>query len=105
MKLSPQFVGPIVMAFIMALIMIGFVTWMNLGLNDAFFVNWCRAFVFAWPVASIAAFWALPTAPRITLWIVRRMNRIMITPNGFQSALNLIENDITSWVRTLGALR
>jgi len=47
MKVSPKFVGPIVMAFIMAMIMTGFVTWMNLGFNDAFFVNWGRAFVFA----------------------------------------------------------
>jgi len=74
MKVSPQFVGPIVMAFIMAMIMTGFVTWMNLGFNDAFFVNWGRAFVFAWPVASIAAFLALPIAPKITLRIVRLIN-------------------------------
>ena len=74
MEVSPQLLGPIVMAFIMAMIMTGFVTWMNLGFNDGFFVNWGRAFVFAWPVAPIAAFFALSIAPKITLWIVRLIN-------------------------------
>jgi len=74
MKVSPKFVGPIVMAFIMATIMTGFVTWMNLGFTDDFLVNWGRAFVFAWPVASVAAFLALPIAPKITMWIVHQIN-------------------------------
>jgi hypothetical protein len=74
MKVSPKFVGPIVMACIMATIMTGFVTWMNLGFTDDFFINWGRAFVFAWPVASVAAFLALPIAPKITMWIVHQIN-------------------------------
>jgi len=74
MKVSPKFVGPIVMACIMATIMTGFVTWMNLGFTDDFLVNWGRAFVFAWPVASVAAFLALPIAPKITMWIVHQIN-------------------------------
>ena len=85
MKVSPQFVGPIVMAFIMAMIMTGFVTWMNLGFNDAFFVNWGRAFVFAWPVASIAAFLAYRLHQKLPCGLfdsLMGLHRIMIIPNG-----------------------
>ncbi len=74
MKLSPKYVGPVVMAAIMAFIMTGFVTWMNLGFTSDYFANWARAFVFAWPVASVAAFLAMPIAPKITMWIVRTIN-------------------------------
>lgn len=75
MRVSAKFVAPIVMACIMATIMTGFVTWMNLGFTEDFFLNWARAFVFAWPVASIAAFLAMPVAPKITAWIVTALNR------------------------------
>lgn len=74
MKLSPKYVGPVVMAAMMAFIMTGFVTWLNLGWTPDFFGNWARAFVFAWPIASMAAFLALPIAPKITMWIVRQVN-------------------------------
>lgn len=74
MHVSAKFIGPIVMACIMATIMTGFVTWMNLGFTEDFFYRWARAFIFAWPVASVAAFLALPIAPKITLWIVRKIN-------------------------------
>lgn len=74
MKLSAKYVGPIVMAAIMAFIMTGFVTWMNLGFTADYVGNWAKAFVFAWPVASVSAYLALPIAPKITLWIVHQVN-------------------------------
>jgi hypothetical protein len=74
MQVSAKVIGPIVMACIMATIMTGFVTWMNLGFTADFFYQWARAFIFAWPVASVAAFLALPIAPKITHWIVAKIN-------------------------------
>jgi len=61
------------MACIMATIMTGFVTWMNLGFTDDFFFNWGRAFIFAWLIASLTAFLALPITPKITMWIVHQV--------------------------------
>ena len=69
MQLQPKHVQPVVMAGIMA-----FITWLNLGWRPDFFKLWARAFVVAWPVASLAAFVASPIAPKITQAILRRVN-------------------------------
>lgn len=54
------------MATIMALIMTGFITWLNLGLVENFLWLWVRAYLIAWPLAVLSAFVAAPFAPRIT---------------------------------------
>ena len=71
MQLQPKHVQPVVMAGIMA-----FITWLNLGWRPDFLSLWARAFVVAWPVASLAAFVASPIAPRVTQAIIRRLNRL-----------------------------
>lgn len=74
MQLQPKHVQPVVMAGIMAFIMTAFITWLNLGVRPDFLKLWARAFVIAWPVASLAAFVAAPIAPKITHAILRRLN-------------------------------
>lgn len=74
MQLQPKHVQPVVMAGMMAFIMTAFITWLNLGWRPDFLSLWARAFVVAWPVASLAAFVASPLAPKVTQAIIRRLN-------------------------------
>lgn len=62
------------MAAIMASMMTGFVTWINLGLPSNFLILWGRAFLMAWPAASVAVFIAAPIAPKITQKILGVLN-------------------------------
>ncbi|MGE5469877.1 MAG: DUF2798 domain-containing protein [Bacteroidota bacterium] len=70
MKLKPKHIQPIIMAGIMAGMMTGFVTWLNLGFPNNFFSLWGKAFVIAWPLASGAAFLAIPVSVKLTSKII-----------------------------------
>ena len=74
MKLQAKHIQPVVMAAIMAFMMTAFVTWLNLGMRPDFLQLWMRAFLMAWPLASVAAYIAAPIAPRVTLRILRALN-------------------------------
>lgn len=74
MKLQAKYVQPAIMAGIMAFIMTGFVTWLNLGLRPNFVMLWAKAFVMAWPLASVAAFIAAPIAPKLTQRVLKAVN-------------------------------
>jgi hypothetical protein len=65
-----RFIFPIAMAFFMALLMTGVVTFMNLGLPANFLGQWMKAFAVAWPLASCVAFVAVPLARRITSMVI-----------------------------------
>lgn len=71
MEGKARFVFPVTMAFFMALMMTGVVTFINLGFQADFLQRWMSAFAVAWPLASIVAFVAVPLARRITATIVR----------------------------------
>lgn len=73
MKLQPKHIQPVVMATIMAFIMTGFITWLNLGLVESFLWLWARAYVIAWPLAVLSAFVAAPFSPRITQKILNAL--------------------------------
>jgi Protein of unknown function (DUF2798) len=66
-----RFIFPVTMAFFMALLMTGVITFVNLGLVRDFLWQWMRAFAIAWPLASCVAFVAVPLARRITGVIVK----------------------------------
>lgn len=66
MKLKPQHIQPVIMAGIMAFMMTGFITWLNLGLPPDFLALWARAFIIAWPLAAAAAYIAIPVAQKAT---------------------------------------
>ena len=74
MKLQPKHIQPAVIATIMAFIMTGFITWLNLGMVENFLWLWARAYVIAWPLAVLSAFIAAPFAPRITQRILLILN-------------------------------
>jgi hypothetical protein len=71
MEGKARFIFPVTMAFFMALLMTGVITFVNLGLVGDFIWQWMRAFVIAWPLASCVAFVAVPLARRITAAIVK----------------------------------
>ncbi|MBR0567563.1 DUF2798 domain-containing protein [Azoarcus sp. L1K30] len=66
MRLKPQHLQPVIMAGIMAFLMTGVITWLNLGLPSDFIVRWLHAFIVAWPLASAAAYLAIPVAQKTT---------------------------------------
>lgn len=68
-----RFIFPIVMAFMMAFLVSGVITLVNLGFAPDFFARWMRAFVIAWPSAAFVAFFALPLARWATMAIVKRI--------------------------------
>jgi hypothetical protein len=76
MRLQAKYVQPVVMAGIMAFLMTAFVTWLNLGFRPDFVPLWLKAFISAWPLASLAAFVAGPVTPGITLAILRAVERL-----------------------------
>ena len=70
MEGKARFIFPITMAFFMALLMTAVITFINLGPTPSFLWQWMKAFVIAWPLASLVAFVAVPLARRITGLIV-----------------------------------
>ena len=71
MNIKPKHIQPVFMAGIMAFLMTGFVTWLNLGLPADFVPRWMHAFVIAWPLATCAAFVAIPISAKLTGKILR----------------------------------
>ncbi|TCK08277.1 DUF2798 domain-containing protein [Marinobacterium mangrovicola] len=55
-----------IMSFILCTLMTCWVTFINLGLTDAFIGRWMNAFLLAWPIAYAIAFAAGPFVARLT---------------------------------------
>jgi Protein of unknown function (DUF2798) len=68
-----KYIFPIIMSGVMAFLMTGLVTMLNLGLPANFLALWLRAFAIAWPFAALSAFLAIPIARRLTGHIVARI--------------------------------
>lgn len=60
----------VLMALLMAFVMSGVLTAVNTGLDQGFVGRWMHAFIVAWPIAIIAAFYCAPIARRWTLRIL-----------------------------------
>jgi hypothetical protein len=75
MEGKARFIFPVLMAGIMAFLMTGLITWLNLGFPPGFGWLWARAFLIAWPAATVAAFVSIPTARKATAIIVRFIER------------------------------
>lgn len=45
-------------------------TWLALGARHDFVLQWAKAYIIAWPVAILTGFLVLPTARRVTTWIL-----------------------------------
>jgi Protein of unknown function (DUF2798) len=70
MEGKAKFIFPIIMAFFMALMMTAVITWMNLGFPGNYVSQWIKAFLLAWPLASLVAFLAVPLARKIAVTLV-----------------------------------
>ncbi len=60
MKKIPVKFAPLVFALLMSCVMViimsGFITALNTGINRAFFRRWLLAFISSWPVAFVCVF-------------------------------------------------
>ncbi len=70
MQGKAKYIFPVLMAGVMAFLMTALITWLNLGFPPNFFSLWMKAFAIAWPMASLAAFLAIPLARSATQKIV-----------------------------------
>ena len=52
MQGKAKFIFPVLMAGVMAFLMTGLVTWLNLGFPADFLKRWMTAFIIAWPCAA-----------------------------------------------------
>jgi hypothetical protein len=69
-----KFIFPVLMAGVMAFLMTGLVTALNLGFPSDFIWKWLVAFIIAWPCAAVAAFIAIPVARKATAGIVKMLD-------------------------------
>lgn len=70
-----KYIFPILMSGQMVLMVTGLATFLNLGIRPDFLSQWMRAFVFSWPVAAGAAFFAIPVARRVTAALVALLDK------------------------------
>jgi succinate dehydrogenase hydrophobic anchor subunit len=47
-------------------------TWLAVGFDPAFLRQWAKAFVVAWPIAALTAFFVMPGARTLAERLVRR---------------------------------
>ena len=70
MQGKAKYIFPVLMAGVMAFLMTALITWLNLGFPPNYLGLWMKAFAIAWPMASLAAFLAIPLARSATQKIV-----------------------------------
>jgi uncharacterized protein DUF2798 len=70
MEGKARFILAAMMSAVMVLMVTFLVTWLNLGFQRNFLMEWVKAYFIAWPVAAITAFLIMPTARRLTEHIV-----------------------------------
>ena len=68
-----KIIFPIVITAIIVFIVSAVVTFVNIGLQQAFVSSWLRAFVIGWPVAAMVAYFAIPFARAVTGRLVARL--------------------------------
>jgi len=54
-------------SFLMSFLLSAWVTYVNLGLSDTFFLSWMKAFANAWPAAFVVAFMVAPPIRALVL--------------------------------------
>jgi hypothetical protein len=74
MEGKARFILAAMMSAVMVLMVTFLVTWLNLGFQSNFLIEWVKAYFIAWPVAAITAFLIMPTARRLTEHIVTYLN-------------------------------
>jgi uncharacterized membrane protein YdjX (TVP38/TMEM64 family) len=75
MGATARLILAVLMTSIMVLMVTLIATYLNLGFDPDFLRQWARAYLVAWPVAAITAFFVMPPARRLT-------DRIMLLLSG-----------------------
>ena len=57
----------LLMSLLLSSLMSCWVTWINLGLSNDFLSHWRQAFLGAWPVAAIIAFFIGPEVHKVSI--------------------------------------
>jgi hypothetical protein len=70
MEGKARFVFPVVITAIIVFVVSAVVTYFNIGLRADFVRRGLSAFAVGWPVAAVAAFFAIPFARNVTMRIV-----------------------------------
>jgi hypothetical protein len=73
MQGKARYIFPFFLSGIMAFLMTGFVTWLNLGLPPDFLARWMKAWLIAWPLAYLSALIAAPFAHRATAFVLTKI--------------------------------
>lgn len=73
MQGKARFIFPFFLSGIMAFLMTGFVSWLNLGFPPDFVRRWMLAWVTAWPLAYLSALIAAPFAQRATKFVIAKL--------------------------------
>jgi uncharacterized membrane protein YfcA len=69
-----RYIFPVVMTAMMVFMVTLLVTIINLGFPPDFLWQWAKAYLLAWPVAAVSAYFAIPVARRVTGRIVRTID-------------------------------
>jgi hypothetical protein len=70
MEGKARFIFPILATAVIVFVVSAVVTFVNIGFRADFVRRWLSAFIVGWPVASVAAYVALPFVSRATMRIV-----------------------------------
>ena len=70
MEGKARFIFPILATEVIVFVVSAVVTFVNIGFRADFVRRWLSAFIVGWPVASVAAYVALPFESRATMRIV-----------------------------------
>jgi hypothetical protein len=62
------------MSSVMVLMVTLIVTYLNLGIDPGFLLQWLKAYLIAWPIAAITGFFVMAPARRLTERIVARID-------------------------------
>jgi Protein of unknown function (DUF2798) len=70
MEAKPRLILAALMSSVMVAMVTFIVTVLDLGLRSGFLLKWLKAYLIAWPVAAITAFFIMSPARRLTERIV-----------------------------------
>lgn len=71
--MKSRLIATLLMSFGLSLMMSCWVTFLNLGLSEAFLEKWMTAFRLAWPAAAVIAFFLGPPVQKATVFLADRI--------------------------------
>ena len=75
MEGKARIIFPVIVTAIIVFIVSFLVTFLNIGFRAGFVFLWLKAFLTAWPLAAVVAFFAIPLARRLTQRLVLMLDR------------------------------